>query len=266
MDSDTPSEETFEWKPYEKPADEWGLLITEHGRVWTSPPPDWQPPPPILPDDPREALPGLWDFAKLVWNEICQLWDDPASLLQQGYVSGLTYRRCCDWVRNLEGLVRRIVIVAALSLQLAPLKPTPPGEPPRPWGEPRFRRALWHDPSTWKVSFKMFPVRRGVRKRYARQRKPRREHGLPTAGLARRIEALCRVLLWKETYVARFARFMARVKAKNRVTNGDPREFHLAAWDFHWDRRTSGKYAVNEGMHPAQPLAERALALWNEPG
>ncbi len=226
--------------------------------------------PPALPDNPREALPGLWDFARRVWNEICALWADPVTLLRQEYLSRRSYRACADWVRNLEDLVRRIVIVAALSVRLAPLRPAPPGPCPRPWGEPRFQRTLWHDPTTWKVAFSMFPARRvsedAAEFVVARTRKRRREFSLPTAGLARRIEALRRVISWKESYAARFARFLERVRARNRTTNGEPREFHLPSCDFTWERRTSGKYGVRDGMLTVHPLAVRALEIWNEPG
>jgi hypothetical protein len=96
-------------------------------------------------------------------------------------------------------------------------------------------------------------------------RMPRREHDLSAAGLARRIEALRRVLERKDRYVQRFARTLARIKKNNASANA-PRSIGVRPWRFRWQRRTTGRFAVSDAMAIANPLAERAAALWHEPG
>ena len=83
--------------------------------------------------------------------------------------------------------------------------------------------------------------------------------------MARRIEALRRVLSWVPGYARRFARRMQRLRAKNATAN-DKQRIALPGWDFHPRRRTLVKCGVSEGMSLAQPLAELALHILQEPG
>jgi hypothetical protein len=238
----------------------WGLVDGKDGREWIPPPDDWRFPQREPPENPRDALPDLWRLAARVWYEVCAIWGDSASLLR-GHIPARDYRRCTDWLRHLEALVRRIVIVAALALEL---KPAADGRR-RPWGEPRFQRTLWHDPTTWKVSFRVLRQARERREGEQCPKKPRREHDLPSRGLARRIEALRRVLSGGQAYAKRLARLLARMKTANRTLNA-PREFRLRPWSIRWDKRTSGRLAVSDGMDIAQSLARRAIEVWHEPG
>jgi hypothetical protein len=83
--------------------------------------------------------------------------------------------------------------------------------------------------------------------------------------MARRIEALRRVLANPDKRAHRLALRLARIRAANAKANA-PRIFTLRRWDFSPKKRTSGKRAVNEGMQIAQPIAEQVLARWQEPG
>ena len=215
-------------------------------RAWIPPTDDGRFPKREPPENPRDALPELWGLAARVWNEI---------------LSGLEYRHCTDWLRSLETLVRRIVMIAALTLEL---KPVAAGSS-HAWGEPRFQRTLWHDPTTWKVSFRVLRQARERRDGERRPKKPRREHDLPSRGLARRIEALRRVLSGGQACAMRLARALARMKKANRTLNA-PRELRLRPWSIRWDKRTSGRLAVRDSMDIAQALAQRMIDVWHEPG
>lgn len=229
--------------------------------AWIPPSDDGRFPQREPPENPRDALPELWGLAARVWNEICALWGDSASLMRRRRLSGFEYRHCTDWLRSLETLVRRIVVIAALTLELKPVA----AGPSHAWGEPRFQRTLWHDPTTWKVSFPVLRQARERRDGERRPKKPRREHDLPSRGLARRIEALRRVLSGGQACAMRLARALARMKKANRTLNA-PRELRLKPWSIRWDKRTSGRLAVRDGMDIAQALAQRAIDVWHEPG
>jgi hypothetical protein len=246
-----------------------GMQISEHGRWFLPPPRGWRPLPPQVPDDPREALSDLWAFGRLVYEEILLLWGAPSELMAKHWLLGREAILCRDWVRHLEHLVRAILLIAALTLEL--VLPRPRTQAKRmidPDAAPRLRLMKVDDPSTWAVSLRMFPSEREPRQYTRRERRPARDY-LDAASLAKRIEALYRILKRQDVYVTRLARRMARLREKNRLANA-PRTLKLRPWTYPYDfyNRTSGQYAVQEQMTPAHFMASRLLGSWHdlEPG
>ena len=72
-------------------------------------------------------------------------------------------RPATDWVRHLEMLMKRIIIILALSMKLPPVRPCKP-RPDTRWQESsRIRRSHWAQPETRKVSCAMAPLKRDER-------------------------------------------------------------------------------------------------------
>jgi hypothetical protein len=219
-------------------------------------------------EPPHDRLPGLWDYAAMVWDQMCGVFGSSLELIDAEYISKDSHRLLRDWLCNLEKLVRHIVFVAAIAMKLAPAKPAA-----GPWGPGRFQRTWWDDPLTWKVSFRMLALKRKARPKPVRAGQaagadddtPFRSPARLAKPLALRIEAVRRVLADHPAHVARFARQLARIKAGNAAAN-QPRKLFLPRWSFAPERRTSGIHAVARGMMIAQPLAENWLWKWEEPG
>jgi len=221
--------------------------------------PPWVPETPKLPENPLDAVPELKALAIFVWENIAMVFGSCLELMSRQYMSAKQHLDLTDTLRHLELLVRRIVMIAALAY--ADLKPVQPNK--GPWGVPRLRRELWYDPTSWRVSFSVLrgPRQRGPKRKTDKRPSPTR----PTDAVARRIEAIRRVLSYIPGYAQRFARRMQRLRAHNAKAN-QPRRITLAQWDFHPHRRTQGKWAVNTGMVLAQPLGELAIDILLEPG
>ena len=224
---------------------------------------------PVDAPSPHDRLPGLWAYAGMVWEQLTDLFGAPLDLIAQEYISKQKHRRLGDWLRNVEGLVRRILLLAALTLQLAPVK----AAAPRTWGIGRFHRTWWDDPLTWKVSFRVLRSRPEPRPAPVKPRKKKdpddestwRSPARWTRPMAKRIEALRRAIRYRDDHIRRLARRLARIKAANKTAN-EPRTLGTRLFDFHPDRRTPGKHAVARGTYVVAPLLELAVARWNEPG
>jgi len=226
---------------------------------------------PLRPLRIEDPLPGLWSYAVMIWYELTGdlVGHSSAELMRRQYISGNSHRIIGDWLRNLEKLVRRILLIAALALDLKPAKPAPR----RPWGAPGFRTEIWSDPTSWRVSFHMLERGRSARRARIGKRRRRdpedpadwRSPARPAWRFARRIEALRRVLSFQQDAARRLARQLARIRARNAAAN-TPRRLKLAVWDFTPERRTTGKHAIAEPMSFADPLSREEVWKWEQPG
>jgi hypothetical protein len=242
-----------------------GWQVSKAGRWWNPPPKGWRPPPPQVPDNPREALPELWAFGRRVYEEILALWGSPSDLMAQHGLFGREGVLCRDWVRHLEHLVRCILIIAALTLEVVPPRPRlSPKRATDPNAAPRTRLIKTEEPSTWPVSFRVFPSTCEARSRRSSPRSPKRNY-MKVRGLALRIEALYRVLKTQDPYVRRLACRMARIREANRTANR-LKTFALKPWTYPYDfyGRTSGQHAVQVHMTPAHVMAGRLLGPWHD--
>ena len=230
--------------------------------------PTWEPPPytpaPVeLPDNPMDVMVQLREFAARVWGEICGLFGAPNELVQQVIQTRPFMRQARDWVSNLEMLMKRIVIILALSMKLPPVRPDNRSPGTRLKDSCRIRRSHWRQPETWKVSFRMMPPRKRERDDVVRPPPAPLTHFVRTYGVARRIETLRRVISNTKPFAVRFARSLARFKARNDRANAKtvlaPRP-----WDFHPHLSSVGEFGVHEGMVLAHPLAARSLRIWQQ--
>ncbi len=85
---------------------------------------------------------------------------------------------------------------------------------------------------------------------------------LPAFPLARRLEAVRRVLADPDTRAHRFAVKLARIAARNAKAN-EPRLFGVRDWDQH-RLLNRGQRFICTGIEMVIPLIENLLAAWNE--
>jgi hypothetical protein len=160
----------------------------------------------------RNSLPSLWEQAVQLWNDLVLGFGNSALLMRWGWMRALDHRALGHSLRDLEKLVRRAIRADAEDLDLPPLR----ASAPRPKRPPRHSNEAAQSPrgadpdlpATWKACFHMQPPRCG--KPRARKRKDPAEQR-PCRGYAVRIEALRRVIVYRDAYVLRYARRLARI-------------------------------------------------------
>lgn len=210
-----------------------------------------------------QPLAAVWRHARWAFLQVATLHTTPRDLALLELVSRQRHRTLAIFIRHLELLARRLVLVAALALHIV-LQPVAPRERPR---LPRRRRRIlvWlHRPETWHVCFRMHPPRAPAIRWICRRRKhlPHTRASLP---LARRLEAVRRVLVEPDRYVRRCAIRFVRLAERNRTAN-QPRCFGVRPWSF--DREGAAAPAaarlIATGMALIQPLAEDAIERFNQ--
>lgn len=211
-----------------------------------------------------QPLHAVWEHACWALQNVLTLFTTPADLALREYIPHHEHRRLTDLIRHLELLARRLILAAALALNLI-LRPkdTKTRAPRR-----RRRILLWPDrPYGWRANFTMMPARKAEDAiSYVRPpANPTPSRTVPSFPLARRLEAVRRVLAKPDIYVRRFAIRLTRIAQQNDIANR-PRHFALRAWRPLDERRlpTLGCRFVATGMETVQPLAESALERWNQ--
>jgi hypothetical protein len=162
----------------------------------------------------RNSPPSLWEQAVQLWNDLVLGFGNSALLMRWRTMRALDHRALGHALRDLEKLARRAIRADAEDLDLPPLRPRAP-RPKRARRQANenaqsLRSAEPDLPATWQASFHMQPPRRG--KPRARKRKDPAEQR-PCRGYALRIEALRRVIAYRDAYVLRYARRLARIAA-----------------------------------------------------
>ncbi|MDX2236713.1 MAG: hypothetical protein NW203_04035 [Hyphomonadaceae bacterium] len=117
------------------------------------------------------------------------------------------------WIAGLEAQTRRLLLAAAAALY-AP--PAPPGR--RRWrsGRGRAPDLLDPDPAAWRgVTFRLRPAPSRARGAHKRAERPRKDYDI--TGLARRCEALRRVLAEPESAIRRMAALLRRTPEAGRA-------------------------------------------------
>jgi len=175
----------------------------------------WTPYQPSKPRRTRNSEPSLWEQAIAFWNDLVLGFGHPVDLVRWVYIRALEHRALGYWLRNLEDVVRRAIRAGAREVDISSLKFNPPKQrqpkPPPASAEdmPRFRRTYRDDPLTWKVSFRMSVPKR-ARKQPRKSPRPEPRASRCAIPYARRIEALRRAINFREHYVQRYARRLAR--------------------------------------------------------
>jgi len=189
----------------------------------------------------RNSLPSLWEQAVQLWNELVLSFGNSALLMRWGWMRALDHRALGHWLRDLEKLVRSAIRADAEDLDLPPPKPRAP-HPKRPGRQSnedaqsvyRYEADL---PATWKACFHMQPPPWG-RHRPRKRKEPAERR--PCRGYAVRIEALRRVIAYRDAYVLRHARRLARIAQANAKAQAE----------------TLNRYLQERSQHDAAPAPE----------
>lgn len=211
-------------------------------------------------DRERRVLASAWKGAGEVLDYMLILLDPPAAIAGRKTIGRLTRQLMCDWIRNLEILVRRLLVITALALVLPPSHPA--------GGKRRVRELqpfVSDDPASWKVCLRLFQTpsgSRGARSCRARHDDQAEWNALP---FALRLEALCRIIAQPKRRARSVARKLARIRAANTRSNA-PRTFAVRYWHIHSSIITPAQDSIAGLMDGTEPLAERAFARWQEPG
>lgn len=195
------------------------------------------------------TLQSLREAAADTWWTLTAWAGHPHEVARHGFASRRIYRLMLDWIGNLERLVRRIVYLAALTLDvpaLAPvsarksrtrLQPLIPGRPPglrllKKWRAPKrgSRRRRRHDDDP---DHQWQPVRIGH--------------------LARRMEALRHAIYHTRPHALRLARLLARRAATGRTLP------QVGFWLIPSHKLTSGQGQVDESMMAIAPMIDAEL-------
>ena len=207
---------------------------------------------------------SAWDHARWVWNTFCHLlFHTPQELALREVVSRREARDFHDWLRGMEVLARRIIFAAALAMTIV-LKPHA-SRPVRP--RKRRRVLIWpQKPHTWIARLPMLPHRSSNGSHASTTTRPLPAL-VPSFPLARRLEAIRRVLAKPEPCARRLAVKLARIAERNARADR-PRRFAVRAWP---PRRilTRCEHMVLSAMKTLEPLIQDGLGRWNqrfEPG
>ena len=100
-------------------------------------------------------LTEAWKHARWMFMQIVEFFDTPREIAARSYMHRPTHAECNDLIQHLELIARRILLVAALALDivLAPLRPNTRQHT-------RRRILIWPNrPETWRTSFRLFTAR-----------------------------------------------------------------------------------------------------------
>ena len=206
-----------------------------------------------------DTLLAVWRHARWVFLQFCDFHATPRALAEREWIATHEYRKIEAWLRAIELLTRRLILAAALGLNLV-LKQLEPREHPQ--SRLRRRVLVWlQKPETWIARFRIFPKKPPeVRFIYHNKRDvPRVMRSFP---LARRLEAVRRVLADPDQRIHRLAMKLARPRATNAKANS-PRLFAARDWD---SRKaiTRDKRIICTCMELVMPLVHNRLDAFNQ--
>jgi hypothetical protein len=207
-------------------------------------------------------LTEAWKHARWMFLQIVEFFDTPREIAARSYMHRATHAECNDLIRHLELIARRILLVAALALEivLAPLRPNTRKHQ-------RRRILIWPNrPETWRTSFRLFTARGhepGSFTPIPETDAAQRSRFLSTMPLARRFEAVRRVLSNPDRYIRRAAIRLARLQASS--TADAPRQLRLRKLKLQpGPHVTRGLRMIITALEILSPLAGDAIARWNE--
>jgi hypothetical protein len=206
-----------------------------------------------------------WLCAREILGYMIDLFGQPAEIAAKLHIGPLQRRLMREWLRNLERLVRRLLLVAALSLDLAAARVRPGG------ASARVQPIVTPDNAAgWIASLRLFGRGRGAGPSGLKPGARRATAGedkrpIDAWPFALRLEALRRILDAPEQRIRLAASKLARLRAAN-AGAASPRAFQLKPWLIPRARRTPAEDAIYPAMTFIEPLAEDALDRWHEPG
>lgn len=205
-------------------------------------------------DEPTEAWHMLAAAGKIL-ADAHFYFGDPREMFRHPFMRAPQRRIVADWVRCLEMLVRRIILMVALKLDLAPRsRRTPAGEGAARQTRPRGPfRAL-------RPTLIIMPAvgERRMRLRHA----PNPVSQLRLHTLARRLVAIRDAIVNAHLYTRRTAFSLARIAERHR---DKPHPLiALSPWAIREEKLTSGQAATYDQIAQAQGLCLDQLDLWHE--
>ena len=205
-------------------------------------------------------LTEAWKHARWMFLQICAFFDTPREIAARSYMHRPTHAECNDLIHHLELIARRILLVAALALDifLAPLRANTRQHT-------RRRVLIWPNrPETWRTSFRLFTARGREPGIFTPTAEPSQQpRFLSTMPLARRFEAVRRVLSNPDRYIRRAAIRLARLQASS--TASAPRQLRLRKLKLQpGPHVTRGLRMIITALEILSPLAGDAIARWNE--
>ncbi len=197
-------------------------------------------------EDTRPA--ALWEAARHWLDCAIALFGGPVALVAEGFLTPRARAEFYDWLRPIEALARRLLVILAAEMRLAPVA----ARPPRARVRKRRLIAQDKDDSTrWRVAFQISARAAAPRSRTdkARTQTIRRDE-FDCWPAAERLEALIRVIADPAPVARRLARRLAARPDKARALARPPKR-----------RQMMGDWAV-------QAAADQALreAAWFDSG
>jgi hypothetical protein len=209
-------------------------------------------------DEPTEAYWMLVDAGRIL-ADAHFYFGEPREMFRHPFMRARQRRIVADWVRCLEKLVRRIILMIALKLELAPrTSRTEQGAEARKPPRGPF--------SALRPTLTIMPSAGRRRHRASSAPDPVAQVRLHT--LARRLIAINDAIVNAHLYARRTAISLAQIAERHR--NAPHPLIALSPWAIPEQKLTSGQAAVYDQMERAQGLCLDQLDLWHarllEPG
>lgn len=204
-------------------------------------------------DEPTEAYWMLVAAGKM-WAEACNYFGNPRDMFRHPFMRARQRAIIADWVRCLEMLVRRIILMVAIKLELAPSKPRSASDKAR---EPAPRRPF----TALRPTLIIMPAV-GQRRLRLPIHAPNPISQLRLHTLARRLVAINDAIINAHIYARRTAFSLARIAQRHR---DKPHPIiALSPWAIREEKLTSGQAAMYDQIAYAQELCLEQLDLWHE--
>ncbi len=211
-----------------------------------------QPPP----ESPAEAIPALIAQASELWSLTCGYYGLPGELRRRGFHSLNMHSLATDWIRCLELLVRRIILIMALALDLPQRAPAASASGERPARPPAVKKPF-HAP---RRPFTIMPRVEAPRPHRGRRKPPSRPN---TRGLARRLDQLFHAIRYPDPYARRTALALARIAQNPPPHDPDHPLIGLQPWLIRPELRSYGESTMYDQIERAQLLAQHCLDQWH---
>jgi hypothetical protein len=187
------------------------------------------------------------------------LFGEPAEIAGRGTIGPINRRLMRDWLAGLERLVRRLLLLAALGLALAPVRAVAGRM------HARLSRLFPPDnPAAWPACLRLFRAPRHAGRSAATHIRADNTRPVDARPFALRLEALRRILASPDRRIRLVARTLARIRARS--TGANSPHIAIRPWLIPAARRTDAQDAIHDAMLTVEPLIEAELARRHEPG
>lgn len=209
-------------------------------------------------DTPTEAYWMLVEAGKL-WSDTCGYFGSPQEMFRFPFLRARHRAIAADWIRCLEMLVRRIILMIALKLELAPR--TSRDSAPRP--SARKPRGPFQ---ALRPTLTIMPCVRPGHAKLPGTPDPVSQHRMHT--LARRLTAINHAIINAHLYARRTALSLAQIAERHRDRQHPI--ISLNPWSIREEKLTSGQATMYDQIERAQASCMEQLDLWHarllEPG